>query len=87
MNRQDARQLAVKGITANPGLVLSQEQLAALNAPAGDISFDDLGFDSLGRMELSIWLELECALELTEEQVRELGSLEGLTGLLARHLQ
>lgn len=87
MNRQDARELAVKGITANPGLVLSQEQLAALNAPAGDITFDDLGLDSLGRMELSIWLELECGLELTEEQVRELGSLEGLTGLLAGRLQ
>ena len=43
--------------------------------------------DSLAMMELSIWLEVECGVEATEEDIREMSSLSGIANFLERKLQ
>lgn len=56
---------------------------AKLDDPSFDISFAALGMDSLAGMELSIWLELERGLEVSEVEIQEMRSLNGLALFLA----
>jgi acyl carrier protein len=78
----DARALAVEALKANPMVFSHAELEARLDDPESDISFEELGLDSLGCMELSIWLELELGLEVTEVEIQEMASLNGLARFL-----
>ena len=65
---------ASQGATAPP---------ARLADPAADCAFDELGFDSLARMELCIWLQIEAGLEVTEGEVLDHPSVAALAAHLA----
>jgi len=45
------------------------ELTARLEDPAADCSFEELHFDSLGRMELCIWLQMEVGVEIDESVI------------------
>jgi acyl carrier protein len=81
-----SRALALRGLKANPLIFFRAEHDARIADPAGDLTFEELGMDSLSRMELSIWLELECGLEVTDPQIAEFGSLNGLARFLEKKL-
>ena len=80
------RELAVRALVANPMVFFSREQQASLADPAFDIDFVDLGMDSLGRMELSIWLEREFGFDAFDVQAQEFATLNGLACFLAERM-
>lgn len=77
-----AREIAIEALRANPLAMFSEAHLARLREPGFDVSFEELGMDSLGRMELSIWLELEQGIAVTEVEVQAMKSLAGLETFL-----
>jgi len=74
----------VDAVKANPAAVVTDPALLArLDDPACDCSFDELGFDSLARMELSIWLQIEVGVEIEEGDVLDHPSVNALAAFLA----
>ena len=51
-----------------------------------DISFQELGMDSLAKMEIIIWLEIEYGIEINEIEMDNLKSLNGLSIFLSNYL-
>jgi hypothetical protein len=56
----------------------------AFLAGAGDISFKDLEMDSLARMELCIYIEVNAGIEIGPDQLDEAASLSGFLTLIER---
>lgn len=81
----NARELAIKALKSNNLAFFKTEHLDVLANPAVDITFESLDMDSLGRMELSIWLELELGLEVTEVEVQDMASINGLAQFIDKH--
>lgn len=78
------RALVAEGVRQNPVVPVSDPALLArLADPAGDCSFEELGFDSLARMELCIWLQVEAGLEVTEAELLDHPSVAALAAHLA----
>jgi acyl carrier protein len=78
------RDLVAAAVRENPVVAVSDPALLArLADPAADCSFDDLGFDSLARMELCIWMQVEAGLEVTESEVLDHPSVRSLAAHLA----
>jgi acyl carrier protein len=78
------RAIVAEGVRHNPVVVVSDaELLARLADPAMDCAFDALGFDSLARMELCIWLQIEAGLEVTEGEMLDHPSVAALAAHLA----
>jgi acyl carrier protein len=75
---EPARQIAIRALTENPLTSMSEVDQSRLHDPSFEITFEELGMDSLARMELSIWLEVECGLEVTEAEIVAMNSLAGL---------
>ncbi|CAH0252660.1 acyl carrier protein [Roseomonas sp. CECT 9278] len=77
------RDLVATGVRANPVVTVNDPALLArLADPAADCSFEELGFDSLARMELCIWMQVEAGFEVTEGELLDHPSV----GALATHL-
>ena len=77
------RAILAEGVRANPVAPPERpELLARIDDPADAVPFADLEFDSLAKLELCIWLELEQGVMVTEADMAEQGSL----GALAAHL-
>ena len=83
---QNSRQIAVKALSSISSIIFSRDQLAQLPDPQFEIAFLDLGMDSLGYMELSIWLETELGMVLSESQIEKLSSLNALALEIESHL-
>jgi acyl carrier protein len=78
------RALVADGVRQNPVVpVLDPAMLARLDDPAADCSFDELGFDSLARMELCIWMQVEAGIEVTEGEMLDHPSVAALAAHLA----
>ena len=78
------RQLVVDAVRANPAVeIVDPELLAALDDAGADCTFEALGFDSLARMELSIWLQLEAGITIGESEVMSHPSVDALATYLA----
>ena len=78
------RSLVVDAVRANPvALVDDPDLLARLANPARDCTLEELGFDSLARMELSIWLQMEAGIEIAEADILEHPSVNALAAYLA----
>jgi acyl carrier protein len=78
------RALVAEGVRQNPIVVVSDRSLLArLADPVADCSFEELGFDSLARMELCIWMQIEAGLEVTEGEVLDHPSVAALAAHLA----
>ena len=85
--QQTGRMVAVAALEANPVAHLTAEQADMLRSTQADLSFEDIGMDSMARMELSIWLELEHGIELSEREIQEVGSVSRLAALLDGRLR
>lgn len=73
------------GVLASPIVTLTDpEILARLREPAGEYTFAELGFDSLARMELCIWLLTETGVEVSEAELLDNPSVGALADHLAR---
>lgn len=77
--------LALKALYAIPSFFITDAHRERIAQGDLDISFDAFGMDSLSRMELSIWLELELGIELTENDIQDMGSLANFVAFLAPH--
>ena len=80
------RDLAIRALAENPMVFFTRQHQASLSDSNVDLGFADLGMDSLGRMELSIWLERECGLDAADAQLQEFASLNELALFLAQRL-
>ena len=78
------RALLVASVRQNP---IAQPRdpalLDRLDDPSVDAGFDALGFDSLARMELCIWMQLEAGIELRESDLIDHPSIAALAAHLA----
>lgn len=83
MSDVTSRDVALAALRANPLIFFTDDHEAGLADPGFDVSFEALGMDSLGRMELSIWIELELGIEVTEVEIQEMASLNGLARFIA----
>ena len=77
-----SKEIVIRALLANPLVFLTREELSKLVYAELDSSFVDLGMDSLARMELSIWLELELDLEVAESEIQKIHSVENLADFL-----
>lgn len=84
MSQATSRDTALAALRANPLILFSDEQEARIADPAYDVSFEALCMDSLSRMELSIWIELELGIEVTEVEILDMASLNGLARFIER---
>jgi acyl carrier protein len=79
------RAIIAEGVRQNPVAPVSDpELLARLADPGADCSFEELGYDSLARMELCIWLEVEHGIEINEATLFDYPSVMALAAHLAR---
>lgn len=78
------RDEALSALRSNPLVFFPEGYETKLHDADFDLTFADLGMDSLAGMELSIWLELEKGIEVTEVEIQEIESLNGLARFLAK---
>jgi hypothetical protein len=79
------RQYVLAAIAANPAAgPESPEAMARLNDAGRDCSFEELGFDSLARMELCIFLETEYGIPVTVGEVEACATVNAMAAHLAR---
>ena len=73
------------GVLASPIVMLTDPALLArLRDPAAECTFAELGFDSLARMELCIWLLTETGVEVSEGELLDNPSVAALAAHLVR---
>lgn len=83
---QNSRQIGITALRSNPLIIMSREQQAKLCNPEFDIDFVEIGMDSLGRMELSIWLEIELGMTVPLSEIEKISSLSALVSMINVHL-
>lgn len=78
------RALIAEGVRRNPVVAVSDPLLLArLDDPAADCGFEEMGFDSLARMELCIWMQVEAGIEVTEGEMLDHPSVAALAAHIA----
>lgn len=78
------RALVVRGVLDNPALVIVDPPLLArLADPAADCGFEELGFDSLARLEFCVWMQVEAGIEIGEAALLDHPSVMALAAYLA----
>lgn len=78
------RAIVAEGVRHNPiASVTDPALLARLEDPHADCGFDELGYDSLARMELCIWLQVEHGIEIGEGTLLDHPSVVALAVHLA----
>ncbi len=84
MDARAWRDRLADALLANPAWhAEGPETLARLRDPGDPCGFDDLGLDSVARLELCIWLETEAGVEVTEATLAEHPGLSALAAHLA----
>jgi acyl carrier protein len=77
------RDRVVSAVMANPSAVPSPDLIARMDDPAEDPSFEELGFDSLARMEFCIFMECEFGIALTSGDLESHASVNAMAAYLA----
>ncbi len=88
MNQSDRflamRERLLDAISTNPAVGPdSPEMLERMNDPARDCTFEELGFDSLARMELCIVLETDYGITVTQGDLEGQPSINAMAAWLA----
>lgn len=79
------RALIAEGVRQNPVVFVTDPGLLArLADPASDCGFEELGFDSLARMEFCIWMQIEHGIEIGEATLLDHPTVAALACHLAR---
>ena len=78
------RAMLAEGVRQNPVVsVTDAALLARLDDPRADCGFEELGYDSLARMEFCIWLQVEHGIEIGEGALLDHPSVMALAAHLA----
>lgn len=77
------RQLVVDAVRRNPLAEVSDPQVLSRLADGQDVSFDELGLDSLARLTIAVDLD-EHGFAISEVEVSEARTVDGLASLLVR---
>jgi acyl carrier protein len=85
-NVENYRDIALRGLIENPLIFLNEDQISSLKNPSCDLLFSSINLDSLAKMELIIWLEIEIGLALTNFDFSEIKSLWDLEKRIEKHL-
>ena len=86
MKQNNIRQFILDALEqASVPSIRDHEGRAAFLDGKGDVNFDALELDSLARMELCIYIEVNTGIELTPDQLDKIKSLEGLARALAAY--
>ena len=83
MTQDNIRQFVLDALEHACPSIRDHTGLTAFLNETGDINFDAIEMDSLARMELCIYIEVNTGMELTPDQLDEIASLEGLAHALA----
>jgi len=84
MTGSERRRFVVSALEqANVLAIRTHPARAAFLDGAADIEFSDLAMDSLARMELCIFIEVNARIEITPDQLNGISSLAGLEKMLA----
>jgi len=78
----DLRELVVSAVLRNPLSELTDPSVRDRMLARRDVTFDELGLDSLARLTLAIELDT-AGFPISEVEVDEAGSIDGLARLLA----
>jgi hypothetical protein len=81
--RAVVRELIVAAVLRNPLMAIAEPGARDRLLAGEDVSFDELGLDSLARLTLAGDLD-EAGFPISEVEVTEAGGIEGLTRLLLR---
>jgi hypothetical protein len=82
-DRAALRAIIAEGVRQNPVVTVTDASvLARLADPAAECGFEELGYDSLARMEFCIWMQLEHGIEIGEAALLDHPGV----GALAAHL-
>ena len=85
MNNQ-LKKIVFNALKSNPHVFIDGiDEQKILNTDF-DITFNQLGLDSLAKMELIIWLEIEYGIEINEVDLENLKSINGLTRFIENHI-
>lgn len=77
------RALVVAAVLRNPIVDVSDPEAVSRMRDGQDVSFDELGLDSLARLTIAVDLNDE-GFPIAEQEVDEAGTVDGLTRLLGR---
>ena len=78
------RERVVAAIMSNPVVGPdSAGTLARMNDPSQNCTFEELGFDSLARMEFCIFLETEFGISLSSGEIEASPSINAMAAYLA----
>lgn len=78
------RERVVAAVLSNPVVGPdSAATLARMNDPVQDCTFEELGFDSLARMEFCIFLETEFGISISSGEVEGSPSINAMAAYLA----
>jgi hypothetical protein len=84
LDRTALRAIIAEGVRQNPVVAVTDRALLArLDDPGVDLGFDELGYDSLARMEFCIWMQVEHGIEIGEAALLDHPSLVALAAHLA----
>jgi acyl carrier protein len=84
VKRDNVRQFVIEALEHAGVFSIRDEKIrtAFLNGTS-EVNFKTLEMDSLARMELCIYIELNAGIELTPDQLEEIKTLECLARILA----
>lgn len=78
----EIKRIVFNALKSNPLAFIPDIDEQKISDADFDLSFDQLGMDSLAKMELIIWLEIEYGIEINEVDLDNLKSLNGLTNFI-----
>jgi len=79
----EIRELVAAAVLRNPLAAVAEPGAKERLIAGDDVTFDELGLDSLARLTLAVDLD-EHGYPISEVEVNEAGSIDGLTVLLSR---
>lgn len=78
----ELRELVVAAVLRNPTLDVSDPEVTTRMKAGQDVSFDELGLDSLARLTIAVDLD-EQGFAVSEQEINEARTVDGLARLLA----
>lgn len=80
-------EILLTGLISNPSIYLTQSHKDSIKSQNADFSLKEINFDSLAKMELSIWLELELKIIVTDHDMSKISTFNELSSLVEEKLK
>lgn len=79
-----AHRIALDSLLSNSLANMDRALFDALESKEADVTLEALGLDSLGRLELSIFLSTQLKMEVTEADLHEVNSFVALSNFISK---